>query len=182
MVRCCELRPDPSIVIDCAFFRYPYMVRFAVILALCSPIFAQTLQIVPSMAPRGGTGSLLITFASPTGKAPVALQWKIAFGNGVTAAAGNLAAGEAAGAAGKVLACAPAKDGGPDGSTYNCILSGGKKAIPNGTILLVKYGVSSQAGLHTVAVRVSDGIAVSDEANQLRKTPLTPVEGTITIR
>ncbi len=134
------------------------------------------------MAPRGGTGSLLITFATPAGKEPVALQWKIAFGAGVTAAARDLAAGDAAGTAGKVLACAPTQGGGSEGSTYNCILSGGKKAIPNGTIFLVKYEVKSQAAPHTVAVRVSDGIAVSNEANQLRKTPLAPVEGTITIR
>ncbi len=156
--------------------------RFFATLVFCSPLFAQTFQIVPSVAPRGATGSLLITFAAPAGKEPVALQWKIAFGSGVTAATGDLAAGDAAGSAGKVLACAPAKGGGPEGAIYNCILSGGKKPIPNGTILLVKYGVKPQAAPHAVAVRVSDGMAVSDEANQLRKMPLAPAEGTITIR
>jgi hypothetical protein len=158
------------------------MVRFLAILVLCSPLFAQTFQIVPSMAPRGGTGSLLITFVSPAGKEPVALQWKIALGTEVTAAGGDLVAGEVAGAAGKALACAPAKAAGQESAIFNCILSGGKKTIPNGTIFLVKYRVKPQATPSTLAVRVSDGIAVSEEANQLRKTPLSPVEGTITIR
>jgi hypothetical protein len=134
------------------------------------------------MAPRGGTGSLLVTLVSPAGKEPVALQWKIALGTEVTAAGGDLVAGDAAGAAGKVLACAPAKGAGQESAIFNCILSGGKKAIRNGTIFLVKYKVRPQAIPSTLVVRVSDGIAVLEEANQLRKTAFPPVEGTITIR
>jgi hypothetical protein len=153
--------------------------RFSAILVLCSPLFAQTFQIVPSMAARGGTGTLLIAFVSPAGKEPIALQWKIALGTEVTAAGGDLVAGDAAEAAGKALTCAPAKGAGQERAIFNCILYGGKKAIPNGTILLVKYRVKPQATPGTLAVRVSDGIAVSKEANQL---PLSPVEGTITIR
>lgn len=158
------------------------MVRFLAILVLSSPLFAQSFQIVPSMASRGRTGTLLITFVSPAGKEPVALQWKIALGAEVTAAGGDLAAGDAAGAAGKVLACAPAKGAGQESAIFNCILSGGKKTILNGAIFLVKYRIKPQATPNTLAVRISDGIAVSEEANQLRKTPLSPVEGTITIR
>lgn len=60
--------------------------RFSAILVLCSPLFAQTFQIVPSMAARGRTGTLLIAFVSPAGKEPIALQWKIALGTEVTAA------------------------------------------------------------------------------------------------
>lgn len=158
------------------------MMRFLAILVLSSPLLAQTFQIVPSMAARGRTGSLLVTLVSPAGKEPLALQWRIALGTEVTASGEDLVAGEAAGAAAKALACAPARGAGHESAIFNCILSGGKKAIPNGTIFLVKYRVKPQAIPSTLVVRVSDGIAVVEEANHLRKTPLSPVEGTITIR
>jgi hypothetical protein len=153
--------------------------RFLASLIFCSPLFAQTFQIVPSTAPRGGTGSLLIAFVSPPGKEPVALQWKIGLGSGVTASADDLTAGDAAIEAGKKLTCGPAAR---EGSVYKCILAGGKKAIATGTIFLVKYRITPEAKLGTVVVRLSEGIAVPGEATPLRETPLAPVEGTITIR
>jgi hypothetical protein len=66
--------------------------------------------------------------------------------------------------------------------TYSCILAGGRKPIAYGTIFLVKYRVKQKAARHTVAVRISDGIAVLEQSNQGRKTNLAPAEGTITIR
>jgi hypothetical protein len=155
------------------------MVRFLAIFVFCLPLLAQSFQIVPSRAPRGGTGSLLITFVSPAGKEPVALQWKIALGTEVTAAAEDLTAGDAAKAADKALVCAPASARGQESSFYNCILAGGKKAIPSGTVFLVKYRVKPQAAPDTLVVRISGGIAISADANP---TILSPVEGTITIR
>jgi hypothetical protein len=151
-------------------------------LMFCSPLLAQNFQIVPSTAPRGGSGSLLITFASPKGREPIALQWKIALGTQVTVAQGDLIAGDAVTEAGKALTCSSAKAPGQAGPTYICILAGGRKAIANGTILLVKYKVMPDAKPGADIVRVSDGIGVPQEPPPLGKTPLAPVEGTITIR
>lgn len=148
----------------------------------CSPLLAQNFQIVPSIAPRGGSGSLLITFGSPAGKEPIALQWKIALGSDVIAVREDLIAGDAALEAGKTLTCSPAAATGQVGPTYICILAGGRKAIANGTIFLVKYRVKADAKPGAESVRVSDGIAVPQEPPPLQKTPLAPVEGTITIR
>lgn len=134
------------------------------------------------MAPRSGSGSLLITFVSPPGREPVALQWKIALGINVIVATGDLLAGEAGETAGKALVCAPPKESEQKSPVFTCILAGGKKAIPNGTVILVKYRVKAEAARGPSKVRVWDGLAVFQEANQLRKIPLSPVEGTITIR
>jgi hypothetical protein len=146
------------------------------------PLLAQKFQIVPSTAPRGGSGTLLIVFASPAGKEPVALQWKIALGTQVTTVPEDLSAGDAAVAAGKTLTCSPAAPPGQGGSIYNCILAGGRKAIANGTVFLVKYRVKPEAKPSSEEIRVSDGIAVLQEPTPVQRTPLVPVVGTITIR
>jgi hypothetical protein len=143
-------------------------------------LFAQTLQIVPSTAPRGGAGSLLITLTSQARKEPVALQWKIMLGTEVTAAAEDIVAGDAATTADKAVVCAPVT--GQESLTYSCILAGGQKPIANGTIFLVKYRVKQKAAPQIVVVRISDGIAVLEQASQVQKMNLAPVEGTITIR
>lgn len=151
-------------------------------LVFCSPLVAQTFQIVPSMASRGGTGSLPVVLVSPAGKEPVALQWKMTLGTEVTAAAEDFVAGESATAAGKSMVCAPVTKPAQASLTYSCILSGGRKPIANGAVFLVKYTVKPKANPGKVVVRISDGIAVSERSNQLQKTNLAAVEGTITIR
>ncbi len=155
--------------------------RFFAILALSSTLFAQTFQIVPSTAPRGGAGSLLITFVSPAGTEPVALQWKIQLGTDLTAAAQDIVAGEAAKAADKSVTCAAATEPHQE-SIYNCILAGGKKAIANGTVFIVRYAIKPQATQNTLVVRITNGVAVSERSNPPKTTVLPPVQGTITIR
>jgi hypothetical protein len=134
------------------------------------------------MAPRGGAGSLLVTFVSAAGKEPISLQWKVTLGTEVTAAVGDIVAGDAAKAAQKTLVCAPATKPKQESLIFNCILAGAKKPIPSGTIFLVKYTVKPEAAPHTSVVRVSDGIAVSDNGGRLQETHLAQAEGTITIR
>ena len=156
--------------------------RFLATLVLCSPLVAQTFQIVPSTAPRGGTGSLLITLISPAGKEPVAMQWKIMLGTEVTAAVEDIKAGDAATTADKAVVCAAVTKPVQESLTYNCILAGGVKPIANGTIFLVKYKVKQKTIPQTLAVRISDGIAVLQHSDQLQKTNMAPAEGTITAR
>jgi hypothetical protein len=150
------------------------IMRFLSTLAFCSPLLAQSFQIVPSTAPHGRAGSLLITLTSPAGKEPVALQWKIALGSEVAAEPTNIVAGDAAIRAGKSATCKPVQDN----LAFICILAGGKKPIANGTIFLVKYKIKPKTKPHTLAVRISDGIAVL----QLQKVDIPPAEGTITVR
>jgi hypothetical protein len=157
-------------------------VKFLATFLVCLPLFGQAFQIVPSTAPHGGGSSLLITFISPGGKQPVALQWKIMLGAEVTAAREDFVAGDAAVAAHKALACALGKDSRPENLTYNCIIAAGRETISTGTIAVVKYKVKPEAAAQTVVVRITDGIAVLEQSNQLQKANLAPAEGTITIR
>jgi hypothetical protein len=154
--------------------------RFLISLAVCSTLCAQTFQIVPSMTLHGKAGSLLVGIISPAGQEPIALQWRMLLGAEVTAAAGDIVAGDAATASNKVLTCAPVPKPGQEGLIFNCVLAGGKKPILNGTIFRVQYSVKSEVAPHIVPVRISDGIAVSERA--LQGTHLPPAEGTITIR
>jgi hypothetical protein len=156
--------------------------RFLATLLFCPLLVAQTFRIVPSMAPGGGGGSLLVTLSSPPGKEPVAAQWKITLGAEVTAAAGDIVVGDAATAAGKSVTCAPAAKTGQNGLTYACILVGGGQHIANGTITLVKYKVKPNTAPQVLAVRISDGLAVLEEAGQLRQVTVPAADGTITVR
>jgi hypothetical protein len=157
------------------------VVRLFATLVFCSTLVAQTFQVVPSTAPRGGTGSLLITLVSPEGKEPVALQWKILLGTEVTAAAEDIVVGEAAKTADKVLACALVAKPVQEGLTYKCILAGGVKPIANGTVFRVKYGVKQKTKTHTMGVRISDAIAVLQHSDQVLKVDVAPADGTITV-
>jgi hypothetical protein len=120
--------------------------------------------------------------ASPAGKEPIALQWKIALGPEVSALPEDLFAGDAALEAGRTLTCSAAATPSQGGYIYKCILAGGRKAIANGTIFLVKYRVKPEAKPSAQVVRVSDGIAVLQEPPPAQRTPVASVEGTITIR
>jgi hypothetical protein len=158
------------------------LVKLLATFVVCFPLLSQTFQIVPSLAPSGGAGSLLVTFNSQPGKEPVALQWKITLGTEVTAAAGDFIVGDAAKLADKAVVCAPATKPAEPSLTYGCILSGGTKPVANGTIFLLKYKVKEKAAPHTVVVRISEGMAVSGPSNHLQTTKPAPAEGTITIR
>ena len=156
--------------------------RFLATLLFCSPLAAQTFEIVPSTASRGEAGSLQVKWISPAGKEPVALQWKINLRVAVTAAAEDIVAGDAATMADKAVTCAAVTKPVQDNVTFNCILAGGQKQIANGTIFLVKYKVKPKVTPQTRVVRVSDGIAVLDHSKQLQKMDIPTAEGAITIR
>jgi hypothetical protein len=155
--------------------------RFLATLVVCAPLLAQSFQIVPSTATPGGSGSLLVTLSSPTDEEPVALQWKIALGTEVIAAAADIVSGDAATKAGKAVTCAPASKDTPVNS-FNCVLVGGVQNISNGTIFRVKYQIKPTAAPQTLAIGISGGLAVSQHENKLRQIAIPPVKGTITVR
>jgi hypothetical protein len=158
------------------------IMRCLIILAFYSPLLAQSFQIVPSTAPHGGAGSLLITLTSPAGKEPVALQWKIALGSEVAAEPTDIVAGDAATTAGKAATCALALKPVPEHLAFVCVLVGGQKPIANGTIFRLKYKIKPKTTPQTLAVRISDGLAVLQHASQLQQVDIPPAEGTITVR
>src|SRR5260370_23117859 len=97
-----------------------------VVLSLAfASLSAQSLLLPPSVVTRGASGSLLLTLQSPSGKAPLALQWEFSFPQYVVVDLEDIVAGSAAESAEKSLTCRAVektKDGG-QGSVYGCILA-----------------------------------------------------------
>ncbi len=155
--------------------------KFVCFLALCSGVWAQSLQILPSPPSqnRSGSGSFQIMLASPAGKQPVALQWNIRVPDGVTVPAADIVAGTVAESSQKSVKCVEnRKDNkGAAGSTYACILAGGQKDIPDGPLAIVKCDF--RPGLHSATVRIENVIAVSADSKHVK---IEDAEGTVTAR
>jgi hypothetical protein len=137
---------------------------------------AQSMNIPPSSAKPGTSGSLLLVINSPAGKAPLALQWKFTFPAGVTVDPKDVVAGGAAESPGKSLTCNASKKPAKSAQTFSCILAGGQEPIPNGTVCIVRYRVANSAKWGSGDVNVDDILAVGAD---LKKVPIANVQGHI---
>jgi len=141
------------------------------------PTFAQganpSLEISASTARRGASGSFLITLKPPVGGGVVALQWQLSVGAGVTIDTGDIMAGSAAESAQKSLTCAARE------RAYVCILAGGQKSLPAGTIAVVRYKVGAQAHVGAVTVRIERAVGTSADA---KRVEIGSAEAAITIQ
>ena len=155
---------------------YSSRVRLALLLCAAAALRAQSFQLTPSSAARGGAGSFLLKLASSE-RAAVALQWEFHFPPEITAQPGDLVAGSAAEASGKSLACALRETSGPQ--TYRCILAGSQKPIGDGSVAVVKYEVEKKAHPGEVTVRVESALGVSGAGEQI---PIAPATGAVAIR
>src|SRR5579872_4459622 len=76
---------------------------------LLSPtaIWSQSLRVQPSSREGKTTGSFSVVMTSPSGKAPVALQWEFLLPSMPAIGVADITAGKAAESAGKSIGCAP---------------------------------------------------------------------------
>jgi hypothetical protein len=155
--------------------------KFFASLSLCAPLVAQTLQIMPSTAAPGKSGSLVTQLDSPAGKEPVALQWTINLGTELTVAAADIVVGDTAGAAGKSVTCAAVAKASQPGLNYICILVGGVRPIANGRIFQVKYQVKQTTTPQILKVHVYDCLGVLEKDDQMQKEIIPAADGTITV-
>lgn len=153
--------------------------RFGLIVLASVPLWGQSLEVSPAAAARGETGSFLIKLASPKGKELVALQWEISAPPEITIDPGNIVAGSAAEGAEKSITCASVQKQNRDGQRYACILAGGKKAMGDGPVAVVRYNIRHGTGAHTVVVRIEKVMGVTVD---LTKVEIGSVDGTLTIR
>jgi len=120
-----------------------------------------------------------LALASPAGKEPLALQWDLRIPLAPAALVDDrLLVGFVAREAAKSLYCAPPTKM-DETHTVRCILAGGRKPIPNGTIALLKLKIATHAPIGSTRVRVERGLAVSRDLEQV---PLRVVETTVAIR
>jgi hypothetical protein len=141
------------------------------------PAFAQgpnpLLEISASTARRGASGSFLITLKPAAAGGIVALQWQLTVGAGVTVDIGDIMAGSAAESAQKSLTCAARE------RAYVCILAGGQKNLPAGTIAVIRYKVSAQARVGAATVRIEHAVGTSADT---KRVEIGSAEAAITIQ
>jgi hypothetical protein len=142
-------------------------------------LFGQSLHLSSASAERGDLVAIELSLESPAGKEPLALQWEI----GIPVARMSLLDGKlllrpTAEEAGKSLNCA-VKEKTAETQTLKCILAGGQKPIPNGTIAMLKLRIAKNAPTGSARIRVQQGIAVSKD---LKPVSLDAVETVVTIR
>ena len=161
--------------------RQVYLARGAVLLLACVYLRAQTLLLPPSVVTHGASGTFLLTLQSPSGRAPLALQWEFTFPQNVTVDLADIVAGSAAESAEKSLTCRAfekTKDPAP-GSVYGCILAGGEKRIPNGPVAIVRYRVPAE--IRQIASKVQVRKAVGATAD-LKRIEIEGVQAAIIVK
>jgi hypothetical protein len=97
----------------------------------------------------------------PGGTGLVALQWELSAGPGITLETGDIMAGSAAESSQKTITCTARQ------TKFVCILAGGQKTLPAGTITVVRYKVSARAHAGIVDVRIENATAVSADLKRI---------------
>jgi hypothetical protein len=130
-------------------------------------------------AAPGSVAIVRLDLDSPAGEEPQALQWELSYPSpklGIEE--GDLAAGGAAASAEKSLVCAGRVESAAQ-YVYRCILAGGLKVIPNGTIATIQFHVRQHAEAGSATVRVSNAVAVTKD---LKEHELQPCQADVTIQ
>lgn len=136
------------------------------------------LRLSTASAAPGGVAEMRLDLDSPAGQEPQALQWEVAYPSPKLGLEdGDLTAGSVASEAGKSLICAGRVESAAE-YVYRCIVAGGLKVIPNGTVALIHFRVRPHAdGIATV--RTINALAVVSDAKEVL---IQPNEGVVTIR
>lgn len=140
----------------------------------------QALLLAPTAGEPGDYVTIEIAWKTPPESSAVALQWELAIPSRNLELLKDHLAREllTVQQAGKSLACSvlgsPAED-----QIVRCILSGGPKAIPTGTIVLVPLRISSAAQPGSLRIGLDHGLAVLSD---LKQSTIAPTETTITVK
>jgi hypothetical protein len=138
------------------------------------PLVGQTLHVSSVKGTAGERVSMEISLNSITAHTAVAMQWEIIFPVQVLEVeSGGPQAGAAAKESGKTLTCVARKE-----YSYNCVLAGGQKPIGNGVIAFLQFSIRTGARAGSSVFRVEKAESVTVD---LKKSALSPVEGTVTI-
>ena len=144
---------------------------------------AQSLSIPPMTVMGGEPASLYLVLQTPPGKkAPVALQWHIRFPAGAVVEAKDIRVGSTAESVQKSLACAIAKGAKPApefGNVFVCMLAGGQKPLPDGTVAVARYRIPVELRRQELKARVEAILGVTVD---LEKLSMPAAEGTVSVK
>lgn len=148
-------------------------------LSLVVGAVGQSLQLVPVTGSAGESVTVPIALEHSPGREPTALQWEIEIANQLQPESQRIArATLAVIEAGKSLTCIVAGKS-TEGRLVRCVLAGGQKPIPTGTIVLLPLRITDRAQAGTARILLDHALAVSEDLKQL---PINPVETVVTIR
>ena len=144
-------------------------------------LFGQSLLVPPSRTGLKTPGVFSVAIDSPSGKAPVALQWEFWVPPVIVIRIADITAGKAAESAGKSLTCAIRRNKLPMERRIMiaCILAGGTDPIPNGPIAVVRYHAQWDTEGAQIRVAVENILGVSVD---LKAIPIPNVDEIIDIR
>lgn len=138
-------------------------------LLVAQPPEAQTLS-VPDSETHGETpGFFSLMLDSPSGKAPVALQWNFLAPSAIAMASSDIRLGSAAESAKKSIACAvDTKAPAPRGAVrLACILAGGREPIGSGPIAVVRYRAQSDVQGAPIRVSIENVVGVAGNLQKI---------------
>ena len=141
-------------------------------------LYAQTLKVSSKSASPGELATVVVSIDLSKRSDVLGLQWETKFSaQQMSIEGGGPAASDAAKAAGKFLHCAgkTAKEL----YSYTCILIGGQKPIPSGSIAVFNFRISPKAQSGGTPVRVGHAEAVTKD---LRKISLPDAEGRVKVK
>lgn len=143
------------------------------------PLCAQSLQLHIEPGASGKDGSMEVALESPAGKEPLALQWEFSFPAPIQIEPGQAMAGPAAEGAQKSIRCAiQVNYRGAKNQVCRCILAGGLRPIPDGSVATVKYHVIQKTRPGKYEIGLKKAIAVTGEN---KKTPIKDSQAQISV-
>jgi hypothetical protein len=150
--------------------------RFVLLLfSVSTAIRGQALTVSPAKGAPGSEVGVEILLDSPSAKAPVTLQMDVVFpAQLLDAEVGRPEIGRAAKDSGKTIQCAATHKS----YSYSCIVFGGQKPIPNGSIAMLRFKIRADARMGNTIIRVQNVKTITGDY----KAVLKDAEGTLTIR
>ncbi len=133
------------------------VVGIGILLAQSVVVRGPSIRLSPAAGKPGYQAETEIVLDFPAGKEPLGLQWKVVVPAGQLSLDAGVEPGAAAKAAGKALRCGRAKNEGAN-RTAVCILSGGPKPVPNGTVALLKLRIEPNAKPGVAKVRIENAL------------------------
>ncbi len=154
--------------------------RFCLAGLIALPAAGQALLLAPVAGEPGDYVTLEVTWKAPPESSAVALQWELAIPSRNLEVLKDHLAREllTVQQAGKSLACSVVGSQTED-QTVRCILSGGPKAIPTGTIVLVPLRISPGAQPGSLRIRLDHSFGVLSDLKQIA---IGPTETMITVK
>ncbi len=160
--------------------RWGLLRRFCLAGLMSVPAAGQALLLAPAAGEPGDYVTVEITWKAPPESPAVALQWELAIPPRNLEILKDHLAREllTVHQAGKSLACSVLPSQTED-QIVRCILSGGPKAIPTGTIVLVPLRISPSARPGSLPIRLDHSFGVLSDLKQIA---IGPAETMITVK